>query len=92
MHSCLKVPVVEVARPNPRAVLVHTHKLSHPGQAACLGVLIVWKFVVEKMLSTSQHTVLSSVSVDASPLRQRLSGFAFHRTKLTVSTQLDVYT
>lgn len=27
----------------------------------------------------------------ASPLRQRLSGFAFHRAKHIVSTQLDVY-
>lgn len=92
MHSWLKVPGVEVAWPNPGVVLVHTHEISHPGRAACLGILIVWEFVVGKMLPTSQQTVLSNVSVDASPLRQRLSGFGIHRAKVTVSTQLDVYT
>lgn len=56
VHSWLKGPGVEVAWPNPRIVFIHTHKVSHPGQAACLGVLIVWKFVVGKMLSTSQHS------------------------------------
>jgi len=43
-----------------RVMLAHTCKLSHP-RAGCLGILIVWKFVVGKILMTSQHMVLCCV-------------------------------
>lgn len=57
-----------VSRRRSRIVLVHTRKLSHPEGAGCLGILIVWKFVVGKILRTSQHIVLCCVEVDCRSL------------------------
>lgn len=64
-----KAPAVEMAPADPsrtrspagRAGLcLHTCQLSHP-RAGCLGILVVWKFVVRKILMTSQRMVLCCV-------------------------------